>query len=44
MDKPKKCCMYCGCYLDPYSDSDVCEICFDERYLDDILIDLDEEE
>lgn len=48
MDKPipgmnrKKCCMFCGCHLAPYAESDICEVCFDERYLDDILMDLDE--
>lgn len=47
MNKPipgmnrKKCCMFCGCHLAPYAESDICEVCFDERYLDDILMDLD---
>ena len=38
MNKPipgmnrKKCCMFCGCHLAPYAESDICEVCFDERY------------
>ena len=31
----KKICMFCGCHLAPYSESDICEVCFDELYGDD---------
>lgn len=40
MNKKKRC-MYCGCHLAPYSESDICEVCFDERYGED-LDDLEE--
>lgn len=35
----KKCCMFCGCHLAPYSETDICEVCLDELYGDE-----DEEE
>lgn len=31
----KKCCMFCGCHLAPYSESDICEVCFDEMFYTD---------
>ena len=37
----KKECMFCGCHLAPYSESDVCEVCLDDMYGDD-LEDLEE--
>ena len=35
MNKKRRC-MFCGCHLAPRSESEICEVCFDERYEDDL--------